>query len=78
MPEGSEQGLTPRCVQDTIGRFQVIFMRERVTYWYGIPECHIRLALGGKRNDPNKTPATSNDVTCRRERSSLNIEGSPL
>jgi hypothetical protein len=68
-PDGSkreyELGLGARCFQDPTGRTEVKFDAGHVSYWYGLGEYHIRLVLGGRHRDPNKTFPISNEITLK-------------
>lgn len=66
LPDGSERndelGPGARCSQDSSGKIEVKFDAGHVTYWYGLGEYHVRLVLGGKYRDPNKTFPISNEI----------------
>jgi hypothetical protein len=66
LPDDSERNdeLGPRakCSQHPGGLIEVKFDAGHVTDWYGLGEYHVRLVLGGKNRDPNKTFPISNEI----------------
>ena len=69
LPDGSERnrelGSSARCFQDPSGRIEVKFDAGHRTYWYGLGEYHIWLALGGEHRDPSKKFPSSNELVLK-------------
>jgi len=65
LPDGSDRESElpgAKCFQDASGRIEVKFDAGHVTNWYGLGDYYIRLAMGGKHRDPDKTFPISNEI----------------